>query len=42
MTDHRINLTLYSLGQVMQGDLDEVVDALISDAQATMMAEIEA
>ncbi|KMW56734.1 Peptide chain release factor 1 [Candidatus Rhodobacter oscarellae] len=42
MTDHRINLTLYSLNQVMQGDLDEVIDALISDAQATMLAEIEA
>lgn len=42
MTDHRINLTLYSLGQVMQGDLDEVIDALISDAQATMLAEMEA
>ena len=42
MTDHRINLTLYSLGQVMQGDLDEVIDALIADAQATMLAELNA
>lgn len=42
MTDHRINLTLYKLDQVMQGDLDEAIDALISDAQATMLAEIEA
>ncbi len=40
MTDHRINLTLYSLGQVMQGDLDEIIDALIADAQATMLAEM--
>ena len=40
MTDHRINLTLYSLGQVMQGDLDETIDALIADAQATMLAEM--
>lgn len=40
MTDHRINLTLYKLDQVMQGDLDEVVDALTSDAQARMMAEM--
>ncbi len=42
MTDHRINLTLYKLDQVMQGDLDEVIDALIEDDQATMLAEIEA
>ena len=40
MTDHRINLTLYSLGQVMQGDLDETIDALIADAQASMLAEM--
>ena len=29
MTDHRINLTLYKLGAVMEGDLDEVVQALL-------------
>jgi len=40
MTDHRINLTLYKLDQVMQGDLDEVIDALTSDAQATLLAEM--
>ena len=40
MTDHRINLTLYKLDQVMQGDLDEVVDALIADAQAALLAEM--
>ena len=40
MTDHRINLTLYKLDQVMQGDLDEVIDALTADAQARQMAEI--
>ena len=42
MTDHRINLTLYRLDQVMQGDLDEVIDALIADDQASMLAEMEA
>ncbi len=42
MTDHRINLTLYSLGQVMQGDLDEVINALQADAQATLLAEMGA
>lgn len=42
MTDHRINLTLYSLGQIMQGDLDEVISALQADAQATLLAEMGA
>ena len=41
MTDHRINLTLYKLDQVMAGDLDEVIDALTADAQAAMLAEME-
>lgn len=41
MTDHRINLTLYKLDQVMQGDLAEVIDALIADDQARMLAEME-
>ena len=40
MTDHRINLTLYALAQVMQGDLDETIDALQADAQATLLAEM--
>ncbi|GGE44797.1 peptide chain release factor 1 [Actibacterium pelagium] len=42
MTDHRINLTLYKLDQVMQGDLDEVIDALIADDQARKLAEMDA
>jgi peptide chain release factor 1 len=42
MTDHRINLTLYKLDQIMQGDLDEVIDALIADHQAALLAEMEA
>ena len=40
LTDHRINLTLYRLDAVMQGDLDEIVDALTADAQARQMAEM--
>ncbi|MBZ0129895.1 MAG: peptide chain release factor 1 [Rhodobacteraceae bacterium] len=40
LTDHRINLTLYKLDQVMQGDLDEVIDALIADDQASRLAEM--
>jgi len=42
LTDHRINLTLYKLDQVMAGDLDAVIDALIADDQASLLAEIEA
>ncbi|PQO23586.1 peptide chain release factor 1 [Rhodobacteraceae bacterium WD3A24] len=42
MTDHRINLTLYRLDQIMAGDLDEVIDALIADDQARQLAEMEA
>ena len=40
MTDHRINLTLYRLDAILQGDLDEIVDALTADAQARQMAEM--
>jgi peptide chain release factor 1 len=42
MSDHRINLTLYKLDQVMQGDLDEMIDALVADAQANLLAELNA
>ncbi len=41
LTDHRINLTLYKLDQVMQGDLNDIIDALTEDAQATLLAEME-
>jgi peptide chain release factor 1 len=40
MTDHRINLTLYRLEAILQGDLDEIIDALTADAQARLMAEM--
>ncbi len=42
MTDHRINLTLYKLDQVMQGDLSETIDALTAEDQAAKLAEFEA
>jgi peptide chain release factor 1 len=42
MTDHRINLTLYKLDQIMNGDLDEIVDALTADDQARLLAEMNA
>ncbi len=38
MTDHRINLTLYRLDQVVAGDLDEIIDALTADDRAARMA----
>ena len=41
LTDHRINLTLYKLGQVMEGDLDEVVAALRSARAAQQLAALE-
>ena len=41
MTDHRINLTLYKLDQVMQGDLDEIIDALTAEHQAAQLAEMD-
>ena len=40
MTDHRINLTLYKLDSIMEGDLDEVLDALLREHQADLMATI--
>ena len=42
MTDHRINLTLYKLDAVMAGDLDEIVDALVTDEQSRRLAEMGA
>ena len=42
VTDHRINLTLYKLDAVMQGDLDEVIDALTAADQAARLSEMEA
>ena len=40
VTDHRMNLTLYKLDKVMEGDLDEVIDALISDHRSALLAEM--
>ena len=38
MTDHRIGLTLYSLDRIIQGDLAEIVDALVAHDQAERLA----
>ncbi|HMM86697.1 peptide chain release factor 1 [Azohydromonas sp.] len=42
LTDHRINLTLYRLGAVMDGDLDDVVAALRAARAAEQLAALEA
>ncbi len=39
LTDHRINLTLYKLDRIIEGELDEVVDALVADYQARLLAD---
>ncbi|MCG2595287.1 peptide chain release factor 1 [Ramlibacter sp. XY19] len=41
MTDHRINLTLYKLAMIMEGDLDEVVQALLLARKAEQLEELE-
>ena len=38
LTDHRINLTLYKLPVIMEGDLSPVIDALIHEHQADLLA----
>jgi len=39
VTDHRVNVTLYNLPQIMQGDgLDTIIDALITEHQASQLA----
>jgi peptide chain release factor 1 len=40
VTDHRINLTLYKLGEVLEGHLDEVVEPLIHEHQAGQLAAL--
>jgi peptide chain release factor 1 len=40
MTDHRINLTLYALDEIMQGGLDAVIQPLINEHQADLLAAL--
>jgi peptide chain release factor 1 len=42
VTDHRINLTLYKLDRVMEGEFDEIIDALTTDHQQKLLAQSEA
>ncbi|MCI5721009.1 MAG: peptide chain release factor 1, partial [Firmicutes bacterium] len=37
VTEHRIGLTLYKLSAIMDGDLDEIIDGLITSDQAEKM-----
>lgn len=41
ITDHRINLTLYKIDFVMDGDLSELIDALTSEHQADLLAQLD-
>ena len=38
ITDHRINLTLYKLEQILNGEMDELIDSLITQHQADLLA----
>lgn len=40
VTDHRIGLTLYSIDKVLNGDLDELLDPIISADQAAKLQEL--
>lgn len=41
VTDHRIKLTLYKIDQIIDGELDELIDSLISEDQAVKLAKME-
>ena len=42
ITDHRINLTLYKLDEVLSGNLNMIIDSLLQAHQADLLAEIGA
>lgn len=41
ITDHRINLTLYKLNEVIEGDLDQVITPLTQEYQADLLADLQ-
>jgi peptide chain release factor 1 len=41
VTDHRINLTLYKLDEILEGDLNQVIEPLTSEYQADQLATLE-
>ena len=40
MTDHRINLTLYKLDKIMDGDIQEIIDSCVAADQAAKLAKM--
>jgi peptide chain release factor 1 len=40
VTDHRINLTLYKIDRIMDGELEELIDALAAEQQAEQLAQL--
>jgi peptide chain release factor 1 len=40
VTDHRINLTLYRLDEVLTGDIDLILDAIVTEHQADQLAAL--
>ena len=42
ITDHRINLTLYKLDEILAGNLDLLIDPLLQEHQAELLAELGA
>jgi peptide chain release factor 1 len=40
ITDHRINLTLYKIDQIMDGELDDLINALIAEHQTEQLAAL--
>ena len=40
MTDHRINLTLYKLDKILNGDIQEIIDACIAADQAIRLSKL--
>ncbi len=41
VSEHRVNLTLYKLEEVLAGDLDEIIDHLVAEDHASKLAELE-
>ena len=40
MTDHRLNLTLYKLSDILDGDLDELIEPLLMEHQVRELAAL--
>jgi peptide chain release factor 1 len=41
VTDHRIGLTLYKLDVILQGDVDEIIDALVTHYQSQALQHVQ-